>query len=176
MQSCALAGITVFAVHARKAWLSGLSPKENREVPPLDYGLVYALKRARPDLTIFVNGGIASLDEARMHLQHVDGVMIGRAAYQNPGMLAAVDRNFLGEPLRDVNAAVEAYIEYAGRELTKGVPLNALTKHMLGLFHGQAGARLYRRHLSENATKRSANLSVLRDALGFIGNPRVEAA
>ena len=146
VEACARAGVTVFAVHARKAWLSGLSPKENREVPPLDYDLVYALKRARPDLTIIVNGGIASLDEARAHLQHVDGVMLGRAAYQNPAMLAAVDREFLGEPLRDVNVAVEAYIEYAGGQLAKGVPLNALTKHMLGLFHGQPGARLFRRH------------------------------
>jgi tRNA-dihydrouridine synthase A len=176
VDACARAGVTVFAVHARKAWLSGLSPKENREVPPLDYCLVYALKRSRPDLTILVNGGIASLGEARAHLQHVDGVMLGRAAYQNPGMLAAVDRDFLGEPLRDVNAAVEAYIEYASRQLASGVPLNALTKHMLGLFHGQPGARLFRRHLSENATKKGADLSVLRDALAFIRDFRAEAA
>ena len=176
VDACAQAGVTVFAVHARKAWLSGLSPKENREVPPLDYALVYALKAARPDLTIIVNGGISTLDEAAAHLAHVDGVMLGRAAYQNPAILADVDRRFFGSTARDVNDAVEAYLDYAGGQLSLGVPLNALTKHMLGLFHGQPGARLFRRHLSENATKKGAGISVLRDALGFIGNPRAEAA
>ena len=176
VDACTQAGVTVFAVHARKAWLSGLSPKENREVPPLDYALVYALKAARPDLTIIVNGGISTLDEAAAHLAHVDGVMLGRAAYQNPAILADVDRRFFGSTARDVNDAVEAYLDYAGGQLSLGVPLNALTKHMLGLFHGQPGARLFRRHLSENATKKGAGISVLRDALGFIGNPRAEAA
>jgi tRNA-dihydrouridine synthase A len=176
VERCARAGVTVFAVHARKAWLSGLSPKENREVPPLDYGIVYALKATRPDLTIIVNGGIASLDEAQTHLEHVDGVMLGRAAYQTPAILAEVDRRFFGTLARDVGTAVEVYIDYAGAQLAKGVPLNALTKHMLGLFHGQPGARLFRRHLSENATKKGAGLSVLREALAFIGNPRAEAA
>jgi tRNA-dihydrouridine synthase A len=176
VDACTQAGVTSFAVHARKAWLSGLSPKENREVPPLDYGLVYALKAARPDLTIVINGGIASLDEAAAHLAQVDGVMLGRAAYQNPTILAQVDRRFFGDSARDVTAAVEAYVDYVGAQLAKGVPLNALTKHMLGLFHGQPGARLFRRHLSENATKKGAGISVLRDALGFIGNARAEAA
>jgi tRNA-dihydrouridine synthase A len=176
VDACARAGVTIFAVHARKAWLSGLSPKENREVPPLDYGLVHALKRARPDLTIIVNGGVASLDEAQAHLAHVDGVMLGRAAYQNPAILADVDRRFFGGASRDVNAAVEAYLDYVAARLDDGVPLNAMTKHMLGLFHGQPGARLFRRHLSENATKKGAGLSVLRDALGFVGNARAEAA
>jgi tRNA-dihydrouridine synthase A len=176
VESCARAGVRVFSVHARKAWLSGLSPKENREVPPLDYAIVYALKAARPDLTIILNGGIASLDEAQAHLQHVDGVMLGRAAYQNPAILAEVDSRFFGAPARETGAAVEAYIDYAGTQLAKGVPLNALTKHMLGLFHGQPGARLFRRHLSENATKKGAGLSVLRDALALIGNRQAEAA
>ncbi|HXI99795.1 MAG TPA: tRNA dihydrouridine(20/20a) synthase DusA, partial [Micropepsaceae bacterium] len=176
VDACAQAGVTVFAVHARKAWLSGLSPKENREVPPLDYGLVYALKKARPDLTIIVNGGIASLEDAAAHLGYVDGVMLGRAAYQNPGILAEVDARFFGGPAHDVNVAVEAYVDYVGEQIAKGVPLNALTKHMLGLFHGRPGARLFRRHLSENATKKGAGVFVLRDALGFIGNPRAEAA
>jgi tRNA-dihydrouridine synthase A len=176
VESCARAGVMAFAVHARKAWLSGLSPKENREVPPLDYDLVYALKQARPNLTIIVNGGIASLNEAEAHLAYVDGVMLGRAAYQNPAILAEVDKRFFGAPARDVNHAVEAYIDYAGGQLAKGVPLNALTKHMLGLFHGQPGARLFRRHLSENATKKGAGIAVLRDALAYIGNPRAEAA
>jgi tRNA-dihydrouridine synthase A len=176
VDACAAAGVTMFAVHARKAWLSGLSPKENREVPPLDYALVYALKRARPDLTIIVNGGVASLDEAQAHLAHVDGVMLGRAAYQNPAMLADVDRRFFGDAAGDVSAAVRAYVDYAALRLDEGVPLNAMTKHMLGLFHGQPGARLFRRHLSENVHRKGAGISVLRDALGFIGNPRAEAA
>jgi tRNA-dihydrouridine synthase A len=176
VESCARDGVTVFAVHARKAWLSGLSPKENREVPPLDYGPVYALKRSRPELTIIVNGGIASLDEAVAHLAHVDGVMLGRAAYQNPAILAEADRRLFGEPARDVNEAVEAYIDYLGCQLAKGVPLNALTKHMLGLFHGQPGARLFRRHLSQNATEKGAGIGVLRDALAHIGNRGAEAA
>src|SRR6266581_1572429 len=114
VDECARAGVTIFAVHARKAWLAGLSPKENRDVPPLDYPLVYALKRTRPDLTIIVNGGIASLDEAEMHLAHVDGVMIGRAAYQDPALLADVDARFFGESAADVAQAVEAYVDYIG--------------------------------------------------------------
>ena len=168
--ACARSGVTTFAVHARKAWLSGLSPKENRDVPPLDYALVHALKRARPELTIVINGGIRTLDEAAEHLKHVDGVMLGRAAYQNPAMLAEVDARFFGEAPRDVNEAVLAYADYVDGELAKGVPLNAMTKHMLGLFHGLPGARLFRRHLSENAHKKGADVSVLRDALGFIGD------
>ena len=174
--ACAAAGVTMFAVHARKAWLSGLSPKENREVPPLDYALVYALKKTRPELTVVVNGGIASLDEAQDHLAHVDGVMLGRAAYQTPAMLADVDRRFFGQAARDVDEAVAAYIDYAGAELARGVPLNAMTRHMLGLFHGKPGARQFRRHLSENATRKGAGLSIVREALSFIGRPRVEAA
>jgi tRNA-dihydrouridine synthase A len=176
VDACAQAGVSVFAVHARKAWLSGLSPKENRDVPPLDYPLVYALKRARPELTIVINGGIPSLEEAETHLAHVDGVMLGRTAYQNPALLAEVDARFFGESARDINEAVAAYAGYAASQLAEGVPLNAMTKHMLGLFHGLPGARQFRRHLSENAHKKGAGISVLRDALGFIGRPRAEAA
>jgi tRNA-dihydrouridine synthase A len=175
VDACAEAGVTVFTVHARKAWLSGLSPKENRDVPPLDYGVVHALKRARPDLTIIVNGGIGSLVEAEAHLAHVDGVMLGRAAYQNPGILSEVDRRFFGGRPRDVNAAVDAYRDHVAARLAEGVPLNAMTKHMLGLFHGQPGARLFRRHLSENAHRKGAGISVLSDALAFVGNPRADA-
>ncbi len=153
---CARAGVSTFAVHARKAWLKGLSPKENREVPPLDYGIVYALKSARPQLNIIVNGGIETLEQAETHLAHVDGVMMGRAAYQMPTMLAEVDARFFGEPARDVAAAVEAYVEYVVVRLKEGVPLNAMTKHMLGLFHGQPGARAFRRHLSEHACRKGA--------------------
>jgi tRNA-dihydrouridine synthase A len=173
VDSCAQAGVSHFTVHARKAWLNGLSPRENRDVPPLDYPLVYALKRARPGLTIIVNGGIATLDEVESHLHHVDGVMLGRAAYQTPGLLAEVDARFFGSTSRDVNEAIAAYTEYVGTSLAEGVPLNAMTRHMLGLFHGQPGARLFRRHLSENATKKGAGVSILHDALGFIG-PRAE--
>jgi tRNA-dihydrouridine synthase A len=176
VDSCAKAGVDTFAVHARKAWLSGLSPRENREVPPLDYGLVYALKRARPDLTVIINGGIASLDEAEAHLAHVDGVMLGRAAYQTPAMLLDVDTRFFGDSGRALSDAVAAYLDYIAARLAGGAPLNAMTKHMLGLFHGRPGARLFRRHLSENATRKGAGLAVLREALAFIERDRAEAA
>jgi len=174
--ACAQAGVETFAVHARKAWLSGLSPRENREVPPLDYGLVYELKRAKPELTILINGGIASLDEAQSHLAHVDGVMLGRAAYQTPAMLLDVDARFFGEDKRELSDAVAAYLDYIATRLADGAPLNAMTKHMLGLFHGRPGARLFRRHLSENATRRGAGFSVLREALAYIDRDRAEAA
>jgi len=176
VNSCERAGVNVFAVHARKALLSGLSPQENREVPPLNYALVYALKKARPHLTIIINGGIGSLNEAEAHLAHVDGVMLGRAAYQSPSLLAEVDARFFKDEPMDVAQAVENYIAYVEAKLHEGVPLNAMTKHMLGLFHGQPGARLFRRHLSENANRKGADLSVLREALGFIKPPRAEAA
>ena len=176
VDACSSAGVTNFAVHARKAWLCGLSPKENREVPPLDYPLVYALKRARPALTIVINGGIGSLDEAEAHLACVDGVMLGRAAYQNPALLAEVDARFFGDAPVDIAAVVEAYTDYVEARLAEDVPLNAMTKHILGLFHGQPGARQFRRHLSENATKKGAGISVLRDALAFLGRARKEAA
>jgi tRNA-dihydrouridine synthase A len=176
VDACAGAGVRVFAVHARKAWLSGLSPKENRDVPPLDYPLVYALKRARPELTIIVNGGINSLGEAAEHLTQVDGVMLGRAAYQSPALLAEVDGRFFAAPPRDIASAVDAYCAYVESQLARGVPLNAMTKHMLGLFQGQPGARAFRRHLSENATRSRAGLAVLLDALGFVGSGQKAAA
>jgi tRNA-dihydrouridine synthase A len=176
VDSCAKAGVDTFAVHARKAWLSGLSPKENREVPPLDYALVYELKRAKPELTIIINGGIASLDEAEAHLTNVDGVMLGRAAYQTPAMLMDVDARFFGEDPRELSDAVEAYVDYVAERLAHGVPLNAMTKHMLGLFHGRPGARQFRRHLSENATRKGAGIAVLREALAYVEPQRVEAA
>ena len=165
---CAQAGVKVFAVHARKAWLEGLSPKENREIPPLNYDLVYALKRERPELTIVLNGGIETLDDANQHLARVDGVMIGRAAYHCPAMLADVDaRLFDGQPA-NLDQAVAEYVTYVERELRHGVPLNAMTKHMLNLFNGRPGARFFRRHLSENATRRGAGIAVLRDALAHL--------
>ncbi|HET7334584.1 MAG TPA: tRNA dihydrouridine(20/20a) synthase DusA [Rhizomicrobium sp.] len=166
--ACTAAGVNVFAVHARKAWLQGLSPKENRNVPPLDYDLVYRIKRENPALTIMVNGGIATLDETQSHLAHVDGVMMGRAAYHTPALLADVDARLFDGAQVNIDDAVETYVDYIAHQLTRGVPLNAMTKHMLGLFNGRPGARLFRRHLSENATKPGANTQTLRDALAHL--------
>ena len=176
VDACAAAGVTMFAVHARKAMLAGLSPRENRDVPPLDYEVVYGLKRARPDLTIVVNGGIQTLDEAAEHLSQVDGVMLGRAAYQTPAILLDVDRRFFGGSARPLDDIVESYCDYVSAELARGVPLNVMTKHMLGLFHGLPGARAFRRHLGENATRPGANLQTLRDALGYLKITCAEAA
>ena len=176
IRSCTDAGVSTFAVHARKAWLQGLSPKENREVPPLDYDLVYRIKRENPHLTILLNGGVQSLDEAAAHLPHVDGVMLGRAAYQNPAMLAELDARFFnGDARRDVDQAVEKYCVYVERKLAQGVRLNSMTKHMLGLYNGRPGARAFRRHVSENATRDGADITVLRDALALMVRER-EAA
>ena len=172
IDACVCAGVTVFAVHARKAWLEGLSPKENRDVPPLDYDLVYRVKRERPDLTILVNGGIETLDQARDHLRHVDGVMLGRAAYQNPMLLAEVDARFFGGAPVDVDAAVDAYADHVARQLAAGARLHPLIKPMLGLYTGRPGARLFRRHLSENAVRDGAGIAVLRDALSFVRERR----
>jgi tRNA-dihydrouridine synthase A len=173
---CAAAGVTTFAVHARKAWLDGLSPKENREVPPLDYDLVYRVKRENPNLIIVVNGGIANLDEAEQHLAHVDGAMLGRAAYHAPAILAQVDARFFDGSPANIETAVENYVEYVQQQLQRGVPLNAMTKHVLGLFNGQPGARAFRRHLSENATRKGAGISVLRDALAQLHEVSTQAA
>jgi len=166
--SCKAAGATIFIVHARKALLEGLSPKENREAPPLDYELVHAVKRENPDLVIVLNGGIATLDQAEAQLAHVDGVMLGRAAYQAPAMLAEVDARFFGGEPRDVDEAVRRFADYVEAGLKEGVPLNAMTRHMLGIFHGRPGARQFRRHLSENATRPGAGIEVLQDALAFM--------
>jgi tRNA-dihydrouridine synthase A len=176
LASCAEAGVTTFAVHARKAWLDGLSPKENRDIPPLDYDLVYRVKRENPHITIILNGGITTLAEAEAHLAQIDGVMLGRAAYHAPAMLAEVDARFFGGEARDVDEAVQGYVDYVARQLERGVPLNAMTKHMLGLFNGKPGARLFRRHLSENATRKGANVQTLRDALAFLARAESVAA
>jgi len=168
IDACAAAGVTVFAVHARKAWLEGLSPKENRDVPPLDYPLVYRVKRERPHLTILVNGGIENLEQAQAHLRHVDGVMLGRAAYHNPALLAEVDALFFGGAPVDVDAAVEAYAGHVARRLAQGARLHPLVKPMLGLYAGRPGARLFRRHLSEHAVRDGAGIGVLHEALNFV--------
>lgn len=161
------AGCRSFTIHARKAWLSGLSPKQNREVPPLRYEVVYDLKRDFPELEIILNGGVLSLDEAEDHLRQVDGVMIGRAAYQSPYILADADRRIFGEvsPPLSREAIVEAFLPYVEDQLTCGVPLKSITRHMLGLFNGLPGARAWRRHLSEEAHKPGAGPDVIPAAL-----------
>ncbi|KAA9002556.1 tRNA dihydrouridine(20/20a) synthase DusA [Affinibrenneria salicis] len=159
-----------FIVHARKAWLSGLSPKENREVPPLDYPRVYQLRRDFPALRIAINGGVKTLEEARTHLRQLDGVMMGREAYQNPGVLAQVDRElFNAEAVVPEKAdVVQSMYPYIERELARGALLGHITRHMLGLFQGVPGARQWRRHLSENAHKPGADVRVLEQALALV--------
>lgn len=173
----AAAGCGRFIVHARKAWLTGLSPKENREIPPLRHDLVHRLKAERPDLTVVLNGGVTSLEEADAHLARVDGVMLGRAAYQNPYVLADADRRYFGarEAPPDRRAVVEAMTGYIEAELAVGTPLAAITRHMLGLFQGVPGARAWRRHLSEQAHKAGAGPAVLQEALASIP-PGIPAA
>lgn len=163
-------GCDNFTLHARKAWLSGLSPKENREIPPLDYSRVYLVKQEFPHLTIAINGGIKTLEEAKQHLEHVDGVMMGREAYQNPGILAGVDRVLfnLQTDVSDPTSVIEAMYPYIERELSQGTYLGHITRHMLGIFQGIPGARQFRRHLSENAHKAGADAEVLRQALAFV--------
>ncbi|HKY87990.1 MAG TPA: tRNA dihydrouridine(20/20a) synthase DusA [Pseudorhodoplanes sp.] len=168
------AGADALIVHARKAWLDGLSPRENRDIPPLDYDRVYRLKRAHPDFEIVINGGIGTIEDAAVHLQHVDGVMMGRAAYQEPYRLLAVDPMLFDEPApaKSMKAAVEAYLPYVERELSKGTRLHAITRHMLGLFRAVPGARAFRRHLSTHAVKGDAGIGVLRDALALVSRIR----
>lgn len=174
--ACAAAGVITFVIHARKAWLTGLSPKKNRDVPPLDYGLVYRIKRENPHLTIVVNGGIASLEDAARHLNSVDGIMMGRAAYQSPALLADIDARMFGDPPRDMDCALEDYVLYVERKLGEGVSLNAMARHTLGLFNGRSGARQFRRHLSENATRPGANIETLRAALEHVAPPQTPRA
>ncbi|AWM87727.1 tRNA dihydrouridine(20/20a) synthase DusA [Microvirga sp. 17 mud 1-3] len=164
------AGCDELTVHARKAWLQGLSPKENRDVPPLDYDRVYRLKKARPGLTIAINGGIKTMAEVQTHLQHVDGVMVGRTAYQEPEILLAVDREVYGEvpQVADAFEAVEAYEPYVAARLAEGERLHSMTRHMLGLFTGRPGARAYRRHLATEALKPGAGLETLREAVAHV--------
>ncbi|WP_241618429.1 tRNA dihydrouridine(20/20a) synthase DusA [Rosenbergiella epipactidis] len=159
-----------FIIHARKAWLSGLSPKQNREIPPLDYPRVYQLKQDFPQLTLAINGGIKTIDEAKEHLTHLDGVMIGREAYQNPGLLVEIDRQLFGAttPSVDCVAAVEAMYPYIEKELAQGTYLGHITRHMLGLFQGIPGSRQWRRHLSEHAHKAGADVTVLEQALAKV--------
>jgi tRNA-dihydrouridine synthase A len=174
------AGADALIVHARKAWLKGLSPKENRDVPPLDYPLVHELKRDFPDMPISINGGIRTMDETLAQLRHLDGVMVGREAYQNPGMLLDVDPMLFGEaaPVADGFEAIAAYEPYMAARLAEGVKLSDMTRHMLGLFAGMPGARLWRRHLAMEGVKRGAGLETLHAALAHVdrGGERTAAA
>ncbi|AKO44964.1 tRNA dihydrouridine(20/20a) synthase DusA [[Haemophilus] ducreyi] len=159
-----------FIVHARKAWLSGLSPKENREIPPLDYERMYQLKRDFPQLNISINGGIKTIDEIKQHLTKVDGVMVGREAYQNPALLGEIDQQLFdqNQPLITARTAVENMLPYIEQQLSKGVYLNHIVRHMLGVFQNCKGARQWRRHLSENACKQGAGIEVVEQALRFV--------
>ena len=161
------AGCTTFIVHARKAWLQGLSPKQNREVPPLVYETVYKLKQTLPHLTIIINGGIRSLSETEEQLQHVDGVMMGREAYSNPYLLAAVDQHLFGSehPIPTREHILLAYINYCDKQILDGARLHHMSRHVLGLFQGVPGARAFRRTISENAYKADANTDILTMAM-----------
>jgi tRNA-dihydrouridine synthase A len=184
VDACATVGIEVFIVHARMAWLKGLSPKENRDVPPLDYGLVRRLKRERPHLSISINGGITSLDEAEAHLDdsdgvQLDGVMMGRAAYHEPAILGQADRRLFGAATPDVDAfaALDRYRPYLAARLEEGVALPAMTRHMLGLMHGRPGARAFRRILTVDSIVAGAGLEVVDRAVDAVreAEARLEA-
>jgi len=170
VDTVARAGCHTFILHARKAILQGLSPKENREIPPLHYDRVIAVKNAFPQLNVVINGGITSLTQASELLESVDGVMLGREAYQNPFILHDVDALYFGEPASGKTRAdcLRAYLPYVEAELSRGTPLIHMTRHLLGLFKGQPGGKQFRRHLSENSHKPGAGISVLTDALGFV--------
>ncbi len=175
ISTVAAAGCETFIIHARKAWLKGLSPKENREIPPLQYDVVYQLKRDFPHLTIIINGGITTLELAQKQLNYTDGVMIGRAAYQTPYILADIDQLFFGDSHEIISQeeALEKYIQYIDGQIKQGVALKHMSRHILGLFHGQPAAKMWRRYLSENMHKIGADSGVIRDAakLAFFPSP-----
>lgn len=170
VEPVAEAGCSTFIVHARKAWLQGLSPKENRDIPPLNYPWVYQLKKDFPPLTIVINGGIQTLAECQLHLEHVDGVMLGREAYQNPWMLAEVDSQLFGmdKPANSREDVIAALLPYAQWQLERGASLNHITRHILGLYQGVPGARKFRRHLSENAYRKGVGIEVLEQAHALV--------
>ena len=172
------AGCATFIVHARKALLQGLTPKQNRDAPPLDYALVHALKRERPSLRIVLNGGLRDLDHALEAGAGLDGVMLGRAAYRNPALLLDADPRCFGAapPTTSREAAVEAFLPYIEQRLREGVHLHAMTRHMLGLFHARPGGRLWRRVLSEQGPRAGAGIEVVRAALAEAVRPAAQAA
>lgn len=164
------AGCNTFIVHARKAILSGLSPKENREIPPLKYESVFAVKQAFPELSIIINGGIKTLQDAESLLKKTDGVMLGREAYQNPFILNEVDTVFFGAATNAQTRTerLQKFIPYIEQELERGTPLHHMTRHILGLYKGQKGGKQFRRHLSENSYKKTADIGVLLDAISYV--------
>src|SRR5450432_3385350 len=176
-RSVVAAGADALIVHARKAWLNGLSPKENRDIPPLDYDRVYRLKAAMPGVPIIINGGIAGVAEAKAHLGFVDGVMLGRAAYQEPWRLLSADPELFGEaaPHATMKHVFEAMMPYIEGELAQGTRLHSISRHFVGAFHGVPGARAFRRHLAENGVGPGAGVNVLRDAIALVED-RVEAS
>ncbi|PYF05062.1 tRNA-U16,U17-dihydrouridine synthase [Rhodopseudomonas faecalis] len=171
-QATVAAGVDALIVHARKAWLQGLSPKQNRDIPPLDYDRVYRLKAALPNLPIVINGGITSIAEAKAHLAHVDGVMLGRAAYQEPWRLLAVDPELFGEaaPHPNMKAALAALEPYIAAQLARGLRLHAITRHLVGAFQAVPGARAFRRRLAEQGVKPEAGIEVLREAVALVAD------
>ena len=174
-RSVVAAGADALIVHARKAWLNGLSPKENRDIPPLDYDRVYRLKTALPNVPIIINGGIGSLAEVKAHLDHVDGVMLGRAAYQEPWRLLNVDPELFGEvaPYAAMKDVFEAMMPYIEDQLASGTRLHSMTRHFVGAFHGVPGARAFRRHLAENGVRAGAGVNVLVDAMALVDDRAV---
>lgn len=170
IETVANSGCRCFIVHARKAWLQGLSPKQNREIPPLEYATVYRMKTLFPELEIVLNGGIATLDAAEQHLARVDGVMLGRAAYYQPYLLADVDSRIFATAMNKPSRkqVFTAYLDYAEQQLRAGTALKHTAKHVLGLFHGQPGARRFRRHISENVHKNNASVQILEDAYALV--------
>jgi tRNA-dihydrouridine synthase A len=173
IETVARAGCRTFIVHARIAVLEGLSPKENRDVPPLKYPWVYDLKARYPELEIVINGGIKSFDDCHEHLRHTDGVMLGREAYHNPWLLAGVDSEFFGEPdpVTSRHHALQAMLPFIEEELDRGIYLSNITRHIMGLFHGQPGGRQFRRHISENAHRPGSGIEVVLDALAKVHRP-----
>ena len=169
------AGADALIVHARKAWLDGLSPKQNRDIPPLDYDRVYRLKAAMPGVPVIINGGIASLAEAKRHLGFVDGVMLGRAAYQEPWRLLSADPELFGEtaPHTTMKQVFEAMMPYIESQLAQGTRLHSITRHFVGAFHAVPGARAFRRHLAENGVRPGAGVNVVRDAIALVDDRAV---
>jgi tRNA-dihydrouridine synthase A len=166
VDTIASAGCGTFIIHARKALLKGLSPKQNREIPPLSYPTVYRLKKDFPQIEFILNGGVKTVEESKEHLKYVDGVMLGREAYHNPYAMIEMD-NQLYQAKKEIPSrqqVIDIFIKYTKEQLATGVPLNHMTRHILGLFHGQPGAKAWRRHLSENATKQGAGIEVLQQA------------
>ncbi len=176
VETVAEAGCKTFIVHARKAWLKGLSPRQNRDIPPLRYDAVYQLKQSMPQLEIIINGGINNLVDAQAQLAHVDGVMLGREVYHNPYVLAQVDQQFyhVNRAMPTRTEIVEAFLPYVANQLEQGTRLHAMSRHVLGLFNGMPGAKKWRRHISENATRAGAGIDVLQQALSHVEDADTE--